>query len=97
MFFLTFFLNFFKFFLIFIYNLKKKLKLPRVNLTLCHVIETMMWQWQCHVSILDVKSLNVVPIFVILSQFDPNFVKIKSISSCTKFKFYINFTMVFLL
>jgi len=48
-------------------------------------------------SLLDVKSLNVVPIFVILSQFGPNFVKNESISSCIKFKFYINFTMVFLL
>jgi len=49
---------------------------------------------QCHVSLLDVKSLNVVPVFVILSQFGLNFVKTESISSCIKFKFYINFTMV---
>jgi len=37
--------------------------------------------WQCHVSLLDVKSLNVVPVFIILSQFGPKFFKIESISS----------------
>ena len=41
--------------------------------------DSVMWQWQCHVSILDVKSLNVVPVFVILSQFGPNFFKTESI------------------
>jgi len=43
--------------------------------------DNVMWQWQCHVSLLDVKSINVVPVFVILSQFGPNFFKTKSISS----------------
>jgi len=43
--------------------------------------DNVMWQWQCHVSLLDVKSLNVVPVFVILSQFGPKFFKIESISS----------------
>jgi len=45
-----------------------------------------MWQRQCDVAVavsrvLDVKSLNVVLVFVILSQFGPKFFKIESISS----------------
>jgi len=37
--------------------------------------------WQCHVPLWDVKTLNVVLVFVILSQFGPYFFKTKSISS----------------
>jgi len=43
--------------------------------------DSVMWQWQCHVSLLDVKSLDVVPVFVILSKFGPNLLKTESISS----------------
>jgi len=46
-----------------------------------HGRDNVMWQWQCHVSLLDVKTLNVVLVFIILSQFGPNFFKTKSISS----------------
>jgi len=69
--------GFFDFFYLFIFNLKKIVTcqsniVPRGR-------DSVMWQWQCHVSLLDVKSLNVVP--VILSQFGPYFFKTKSISS----------------
>jgi len=43
--------------------------------------DNVMWQWQWHVSLLDVKSLNVVLVFVIFSQFGLNFFKTESISS----------------
>jgi len=64
-------LTFFLIFLIFnfFYNLKKIATcqydiVPRGR-------DDVMWQWQCHVSLLDVKSLNLVPIFLILNQFHP--------------------------
>jgi len=50
-----------------------------------------------HVSLLIVKRLNVVHIFVILSQFASNFLKLNQFQPYIKFNFYINFTMVFLL
>jgi len=58
--------------------------------------DNVMWQLHCHVSLLDVKSLNVVIVFVILSQFGPLFLKLNQFHPYTKLKFYINFT-VFLL
>jgi len=49
--------------------------------TTCHIssLRCATWQKQCDVavvvsrSLLDMKSLNVIPIFVIYSQFDPKF------------------------
>jgi len=75
------FLIFFLIFLIFIFLIVflKKLKLPLVNIV-SRGRHSVMWQWQCHMSLLDVKSLNVVLVFVILSQFGPNFLKTESIS-----------------
>jgi len=43
--------------------------------------DNVMWQWRCHVLLLDVKSLNVIRVFVILFQFRSHFFKTKSISS----------------
>jgi len=52
------------------------------------------------VSLLDVKSFNVIIVFVILFRFGLNFIKTKSTSFPnqieTKFYFYINVTMIFL-
>jgi len=73
--------DFFLFLIFFIYFLKK------IKIATCQsgIVprgrDDVMWQWQCHVSLLDVKSLNVVPVFVILSQFGPKILKIESISS----------------
>jgi len=51
-----------------------------------------MWQLQCRMSLLDIKIINVVIVFVILSQFGPNCFKTESISSlyqiCFLYKFY---------
>jgi len=44
--------------------------------------------WQYHVSLLDVKSLNAVPVFVILS---PKFFKTESISSLYQIQFLYKF------
>jgi len=45
-----------------------------------HDRDYVTWQWQCHVSLLDVKIFNVIPVFFILSQFGLNFFKTESIS-----------------
>jgi len=43
--------------------------------------DSVMWQCLVSVSLLGVKSLNIVFVFVILSQFGPKFFKTESISS----------------
>jgi len=55
--------------------------MSRVNLTLYHVVEIMWFDSgsaTCHYWIW--KSLNIVLVFVILSQFGPKFLKTESIS-----------------
>jgi len=41
--------------------------------------DSVMWQWQCHVSLLDLK--NIIAVFIVLSQFGLHFFKTESISS----------------
>jgi len=53
--------------------------------------DIVMWQWQCHVLLLDVKSINVVLVFIILSQFGLIFFKLNQFHLYIKFNFYINF------
>jgi len=72
---------FFLFFLIlFFYNLKNKIVTCQADIV-PRGKDSVIWQWQCHMLLLNVKSLNIVFIFVILSQFDPNFLKTELISS----------------
>jgi len=92
-----------------------KKQLTRVKLGYCHVLACVFFlifftfkkncnvsnYGSCHVSIIYVKNLDLVPIFVILSQFSPNLFinwsKFHHFPIETKFKFYINIIMIFLL
>jgi len=62
----------------------------RANGVPCDKVRVMS-QWQCHVLLLNVKILNLVTVFVILSQFDLNVFKTKAISSLFKLRQNLTF------